>query len=117
MNTPKVEVPTELRNLAERAIEQTEQAFGMFFDAANKSVAAVPLPTMELSKRALILVEENLKEAFSHAKKVAQTSDPQEAVRIQAEFLKSKFQKASEQITIIADEVMAAAKNATKAKP
>ena len=63
-----------------------------------------------------MLVEQNLKEAFDHARKVTQTSDPQEAVRIQAEFLKDQFRKASEQITVIADEVMAAAKNATKPK-
>jgi hypothetical protein len=43
-------------------------------------------------------------------------ADPQEAVRIQAEFPKSQFNKASEQITKIIDEVMSAAKSKDKPK-
>jgi hypothetical protein len=45
MNAPKLEVPTELRNMAEKAIEEAEKAFAMFLDAANKSVASIPHPT------------------------------------------------------------------------
>jgi hypothetical protein len=36
MSEPKFEVPVELRNMAEKTIEQAEKAFDMFFDAANK---------------------------------------------------------------------------------
>jgi len=32
MTEPKLEVPAELRDLAEKTIDQAEQAFGMFFD-------------------------------------------------------------------------------------
>ena len=34
MIEPKLEVPAELRELAEKTIDQAEKAFGMFFDAA-----------------------------------------------------------------------------------
>ena len=34
---PKLEVPAELRELAEKTIEQAERAFGMFFGAARRS--------------------------------------------------------------------------------
>ena len=37
MSEPKFEVPAELRNLAQRSIEQAEKAFDIFFLAANKS--------------------------------------------------------------------------------
>ena len=36
MIEPKLEVPAELRDLAEKTIDQAEKAFGMFFDAAAK---------------------------------------------------------------------------------
>jgi len=36
MVEPKLEVPAELRDLTEKAIEQTEQAFRMFFDASMR---------------------------------------------------------------------------------
>jgi len=42
MAEPKLEVPAELRELAEKTIEQAEKAFGMFFDAASKSMTSIP---------------------------------------------------------------------------
>ena len=33
MSEPRFEVPAELRNMAERTIEQAEKAFDMFFDS------------------------------------------------------------------------------------
>ena len=41
MSEPKLEVPAELRELAEKTIDQAEKAFGMFFDAANKSITSI----------------------------------------------------------------------------
>ena len=114
MSQPKFEVPAEVRNMAEKAIEQAEKAFSMFLDAANKSLASIPLPTTEMSKKALSFTEQNMTAAFDHAKKVVQTTDLQEAMRIQSEFLKTKFTNASEQIKKITGEVMSAAKDATK---
>src|ERR1700755_1007460 len=53
MSEPTLEVPAELGALPEKTIEQAEKAFGMFFEAANKSVSAIPSPGTELSKQAL----------------------------------------------------------------
>ncbi len=44
MAEPKLEVPAELRDLAEKTIDQAEKAFGMFFDAASKSMVVDPGP-------------------------------------------------------------------------
>src|ERR1700760_4519406 len=63
MMEPKLEVPAELRELVEKTIDQTEKAFGMFFDAANKSVTSMPTPGTEISKQALSFTEQNLKAA------------------------------------------------------
>ena len=35
MTEPKLEVPAELRQLAEKTIDQAENAFGLFFNAAR----------------------------------------------------------------------------------
>lgn len=116
MSQPKFEIPAEVRDMAEKTIEQAEKAFGVFLDAANKSLASIPLPTTEMSKKALSLTEENMKAAFDHAKKVVQTTDFEEVMRIQSEFLKTQFSNASEQIKKITGEVMSAAKDGTKKK-
>ena len=116
MIEPKLEVPAELRDLAEKTIDQAEKAFGMFFDAANKSMASVPNPGTEISKQALSFTEQNMKAAFDHARKLVHATDLQEAMRIQSEFLKSQFTNAGEHMRQITGGVMSAAKDASQGK-
>jgi phasin len=114
MIEPKLEVPAELRDLAEKTIEQAEKAFGMFFDAANKSMASVPSPGTQISKQALTYTEQNIKAAFEHARKLVHTTDLQQAMQIQSEFLRSQFTNAGEHMRQITGGVMSAAKDASK---
>jgi len=116
MNPPKLEVPAELRNMAEKSIDQAEKAFEMFFDAAKKSIDSIPHPTAEMSKKALTFTEQNMKAAFDHAKEVVQANDLKEAMRIQSEFVRGQFTKAGEQMKTITGEVISAAKDAAKGK-
>jgi phasin len=116
MNEPKLEVPAELRELAEKTIDQAEKAFGMFFDAANRSITSIPNPGTEMSKQALSLTEQNIKAAFEHARRLVHATDLQEAMRIQSDFLKSQFTNAGEHMRQITGGVMSAAKDAAKNK-
>jgi phasin len=116
MSEPKLEVPAELRELAEKTIDQAEKAFGMFFDAAGKSMASVPSPGTEMSRQALSFTEQNMKAAFDHARKLVHATDLQEAMRIQSEFLRSQFTNAGEHMRQITGGVMSAAKDASKGK-
>ena len=116
MIEPKLEVPAELRDLAEKTIDQAEKAFGMFFDAANKSVASMPNPGTEISRQALTFTEQNMKAAFEHARKLVHATDLQEAMRIQSEFLKSQFTNAGEHMRQITGDLMSATRDATKGK-
>ena len=110
MIEPKLEVPAEVRELAEKTIDQAEKAFGMFFDAANKSVAAVPAPTSEMSKQALSFTQQNMKAAFDNARRLVHAKDLQEAMQIQSEFLKSQFTNAGEHMRQVSSGLMSAAK-------
>jgi phasin len=116
MSEPKFEVPAELRNLAQRSIEQTEKAFDMFFEAANKSMAPFAHPGAEISRKALSLTEQNMRFAFDTARKLAQATDLQEAMQIQSEFLKSQITNAGEQMKQIADGIMSTTKDVTEGK-
>jgi len=98
MSEPKLEIPSELRNMAERTMEQSEKAFDMFFQAANKSMAPFSHPGTEVSKKALSIAEQNMRSAFDHARKLARAADFQEVMQIQSEFLKSQMTRAGEQM-------------------
>jgi phasin len=117
MIEPKLEVPAELRDLVEKTIDQTEKAFGMFFDAANKSVSSVPTPGTDISRQALSFTEQNMKAAFEHARRLVHATDLQQAMQIQSEFLRSQFTNAGEHMRQITGGVMSAAKDATKRQP
>jgi phasin len=116
MIEPKLEVPAELRDLAEKTIDQAEKAFGMFFDAAGKSMTSMPGAGTEISRQALSFTEQNMKAAFEHARKLVHATDLQEAMQIQSEFLRSQFTNAGEHMRQITGGVMSAAKDATKGK-
>src|ERR1700730_9539557 len=106
MLQPKLEVPAELRDLTEKAIDQTEQAFRMFFDAANKSIAAVPSPTAMISEQELSFTEQNMKAAFDAPRKLVHSTDLQQAMQIQSEFLRSQFTNAGEHMRQMTSGVM-----------
>lgn len=110
MAESKLEVPAELRDLAEKTIDQAEQAFGMFFDAASKSMATIPGAGTEVSKQALSLTEQNMKAAFEHARKLVHATDLQEAMRIQSDFLRTQFTNAGEHMREITGKIMSSGK-------
>ena len=116
MIEPKLEVPAELRDLADKTIEQAEKAFGMFFEAATKSMNSVPGGGAEISKQALTFTEQNMKAAFEHARKLVHATDLQQAMQLQSDFLRSQFTNAGEHMRQITGGVMSAAKDATKGK-
>jgi len=82
----------------------------MFFDAASKSMAAIPGPGSEVSRQALSLTEQNMKAAFEHARKLVHATDVQEAMRLQSDFLRSQFTNAGEHMREITGKIMSAGK-------
>jgi len=102
MVEPKLEVPAELRELAEKTIDQAERAFRLFFDAAQKSSATAPTSAAELSKQVLAFWEESLKTSFEYARKLALSSSLQEAANAQAELIKRQIASAEHHIRELA---------------
>jgi phasin len=94
----KLEIPAQIKEVAEKTIDQAERGFSAFIEAANKSVSMIPNPTTDMSLKALSHTEQNMKAAFDHAKKLVQAKDLQEAMRLQAEFLKAQYDAATEQL-------------------
>lgn len=102
MAEPRLEVPAELRQLAEKTIDQAEKAFGLFFDAARRSTAATTMPAAELSRQMLAFSEESLKTSFEHARKVVSTASLQDIATAQSELVKSQIAGAEHHIRELA---------------
>jgi len=112
-----LQVPNAVRELAEKTVEEAEKAFGAFMGAASKSIAAVPNPATDLSKRTLTITERNMKAAFDHARRLIHAKDLQEVMQLQAEFLKNQFAATGEQMKELTTQVSSAAADASKKVP
>jgi hypothetical protein len=91
--TMKMGVPDAVRELAETTVGQAERAFDTFLSAAHKSVAMMPSPATEMSKKTLALTEQNMKVVFDYARKLLHAKDLQEVMQIQGQFFKSLLPK------------------------
>jgi len=94
----KLEVPQQVREFAEKSVDQAEKAISSFMQSAGKSVATVPGPMSDVAKQALAITEANLKASFDHARKLMHANDVSEVMQLQSEFLKTQFGAATEQL-------------------
>ena len=49
----KLEIPAQIKEVAEKTIDQAERGFSAFSEAANKSVSMIPNPATDMSLKAL----------------------------------------------------------------
>jgi phasin len=96
---PKVtmEVPAQVREFAEKSVDQTERALSSFIESASRSVGMVPGPMTEVAKQALAITHANLKASFDHARKLLQAKDINEVMQFQSAFLHAQFGVATDQ--------------------
>lgn len=102
-NTP-FEVPNELRDFAERSVDQARKAFEGFVTVAQKAVGAADTAAAttttqakSLGSQVLGYAEQNVNAAFDHAHKLVKVKDPQEAFALQSEYLKAQLASLQEQ--------------------
>jgi phasin len=92
------EIPNELREFAERSVDQARKAFEDFVTAARKAAGTVEGAAHEAQSGAkhvgsqiLGFTEQNVNAVFDLTQKLAQAKDPQEALTLQSEFLKTQL--------------------------
>jgi phasin len=97
--TPNYEIPSEMRDFAEKSVEQARKAIDGFMSAAQKTVDTFEGSTNTLqatatdaTRKTFSYAEQNLSAAFDLAQRMVRAKDPQEAMQIQAEFVRSQFQ-------------------------
>ena len=97
-NIPTYEVPTEMRDMAEKSVDQARKAFDSFIGAARKTADTVQgsaemarTNAHDASSRGFEFAEQNVTAAFDLAQKLVRSKDLQEAMQHQAEFVRSQF--------------------------
>jgi len=98
MTNPPFEIPNELRDFAERSVDQARKAFEGFVSVAQKTIGAADDAAETAQKnaksvgaQALSYTEQNINAALDLAHRLVQAKDPQEAFALQSEFLKTQL--------------------------
>jgi len=106
------QVPAQLRDFAEKSIEQARSAFEEFIGLAQKAVGSVqagplamPSGAKEVGAKAMVYAEANVKAAFDHAQKLVHAKDLQEVMQFQSEYLKAQIATLQEQAKEIGSSV------------
>lgn len=104
MPSSPFEIPNELRDFAERSVEQARKAFEGFLSVAQRASGVAdeaanttPSGAKSVSAHVLTYTERNVNAAFDLAQKLVRAKDPQEALALQSEYLKTQLAVLQEQ--------------------
>jgi phasin len=96
-NTP-YEIPSELRDFAERSVDQARKAFEGFVTVAQRTAGTVDGAAQEaqsgvkhVGSQILGFAEQNVNAAFDLAQKLVHAKDAQEAFALQSAFLQKQI--------------------------
>jgi phasin len=100
----KFEVPAEMREFAEKSVEQAKQAFDGFIAAAKHAVttaetqaATARTGAMEVGEMAIGFTQRNVASSFDFAERLVRAKDAQELAALHAEYVKSQIATLTEQ--------------------
>jgi hypothetical protein len=97
---PSFESPPELRDLAEKNVEQARAAYGHFMDFLTQAVAAwagTPAASemsgfRAVQEKAVAFAKENAERSFALASDLARAKDVQEVITLQSRFVQTQMQ-------------------------
>lgn len=113
VNATPFEIPEQMRQLADKSVDQARKAFGDFIDATHKAVAAsegqartAQTGAGEAGRQALAYVQENIKATFDLATRMVHARTIEEMAALQQEYLRRQMEAAAAQGKGIADTFM-----------
>ena len=111
------QIPNEMRDFAEKSVDQARKAFEGFVAVAQKTVGAVEGAAgtaqgnaKSAGSKVLSYAEENVNAAFDLAQKLVKAKDPQEAFALQSAYVQKQFEALKAQAEALAGPFMSGGK-------
>ncbi len=121
---PNYEIPAEMRDFAEKSVEQARRAMDGFIGAAQRTVDTlegsantVQASAKDLTRKTFSYAEQNIHAAFDLAQRMVRAKDAQEAMQIQAEFVRSQFESMQAQMREFGSMAQNAAAQSAQGQP
>jgi len=103
MTNKPYEIPTEVRDFAEKSVDQARKAVSGFLDAAQKAsgsietnAATATTKAKEIGTQAVSFAEKSVTAAFDHAQKLVRAKDLQEVIALQTEYFQTQAKELGE---------------------
>jgi len=104
MQRTPFDIPDQMREVADRSVEQAKKAIAQYLDATHEAVAkaegsakSVRDGAAEVSRQALAYVEENVSASFDFAHRIVQARTIEEIAALQKEFMARQMASLAEQ--------------------
>lgn len=114
---PGYEIPGEMREFAEKSVDQARKAFEGFVGAAQKAAGQADDTAVTFSSnakavggKAMGYAENNIRAAFDHAQKLVRAKDMTEVMSLQTEFVRQQMAAMTEQAKELGTSFQSAAK-------
>lgn len=121
--TGPYEVPQEMREFAEKSVQQARKAFEGFMGAVQKNADNVEQAAQntgqsfkDATAKATSYAEANVTAAFELAEKMVKAKDVQEVLALQSEFAKAQMENFQQQAKELGQSVADSLKTATTPK-
>jgi phasin len=103
-SSTRFEIPSDMRALAEKSVEQAKQAFDIFISAAQHAVSAAEnqatsaqAGAREVGELAMGFAERNVASSFEFVQKLLQAKDPKDVMVLHSEYVNSQIAALTEQ--------------------
>ena len=113
-------VPPEMRKFAEQSVQQAKKAFEDLMTATQRAVStyeghasSAQASALELQRKVVGYSERNVAASLEYAQRLLSAKDPQDVMKLHADYVKAQMQALTEQTSDIAQHT---AKAATSAK-
>ena len=100
----RFEIPSEIRALAEKSVEQARQAFDGFITAAQNAVSALDdqaatarKGAKDVTEKAMSFAQQNIASSFELARQLVGAKDAQDVMKLQGDYIARQMQVLAEQ--------------------
>jgi phasin len=104
MQSTRIDIPEQMRALAERSVEEAKKAFEQFVEATQNAVAAAEGSAAtaaegagDIGREALAHAEQNMAASFDFARRLVQARTVEEIAALQQEFVQRQTEAVAKQ--------------------
>lgn len=101
---PQMEIPPQIREMAEKSVDQAKKAFDSFVQQAHKAVSTMETQAVQmqssakdLNAKAMSFAEANIAASFAFAQKLVRAKDASEIASLQQAFVQDQMKALGEQ--------------------